>query len=162
MENEKITIEELVQTEGWKKFTKRLELYSAIFFAATIIMMLVGYTENGLYRQILVMTLGLFTILCFFLGFSNFISESRIFSVIFYKIYGWGLSLTFIISIVIQLEFGFPKETMTILVLIMLSLSTLLGIRERMSENINGINWLYFTRIIIAAMTLLYFVLLKK
>ena len=155
-------ISELVQSEGWIKFSKRLELISASFFAITIIMLVAGYTENNLYRQILTMTLGFFAILSYFIGFNNFNSESKIISFIFYKIYGYGLSITFLTSIFIYLDFKFPKEIVIITSVVMLSTSTLLGIKEKMSENINNINWLYFIRIIIAVTTFLYMITLKR
>jgi hypothetical protein len=159
MENRKLSIGELVQTDNWKRFMKKLEIISWILLGAVLLMKVVGYSENENFRLILTMTLTTFSILCFFIGLSKFDSDFRMLSILFYKIYGFGLSLGFITLLFIQTALPYPVELMTIISTIIIIISLFLGIRERLSENKNNINWLFFVRIFVALIPLIYFII---
>jgi succinate dehydrogenase hydrophobic anchor subunit len=162
MEDNRLTIDELVQTDAWKKFMMKLEIGGAIFLGITIIMIIAGYTDNGNFRIILSMTLTVLSVFCFFLGFHKFDSESKILSYLFYKVHGYGLFLGFITILFIRNNWPYPKDIMTIVSIILILISLLLGMREKINENKNNLNWRYFIRIFVALIPLIYIIIQKQ
>jgi len=161
MEENKLTMEELVQTEGWKNFNRKLELYTSILLAVILILWTLGLSKNNSFNMILTATLGTLTILCFFQGFSIFESESKLMSYLFYKIYGFGLAAGFMSLLFIYQKWSYPKELMAILATLLILISLVLGLRELSGENKNRINWKYFLRIFVALIPLLFYLVPK-
>lgn len=156
MENKKLTIEELVQTEEWNRFMKKLEIFSAIFLGIVVLMNITGLTHIKIFGLILTLTLSTLSISCFFTGFQKFNSESKILSFLFYKIYGFGLSIGFMTLLFIKQKWPYPNDLLAIISAILIVISLILGIREKINENTNNIDWKYFLRIIIALIPLIY------
>jgi len=156
MQNKKLTIEELVQTDEWNKFMKKLEIFSAIFLGIIILMIVAGLTHIKSFGLILTMTLSTLSISCFFTGFQKFNSESKILSFLFYKIYGFGLSIGFMTLLFIKQKWPYPNDLLAIISTILIVISLILGIREKTSENANDLDWKYFLRIFIALVPLIY------
>lgn len=153
-ENPNLTIHELVQTEAWKKFMQKLELASAILIVITLILWLIGHSGPflGLGMTITLSTLALVS---FFMAFLPFESNSKILSLIFYKIYGFGLAIGFnAILFTVQKWPTFPVMVPLSISLIIVSL--FLGVLEKQGENKNMLDWKYFARLFIALLPLLY------
>jgi hypothetical protein len=161
MEEKKMTISELVQTDDWKKFMKKLEIFSAVFLGIIILMIALGFTTNKSFGLILTLTLSTLSITCFFTGFQNFNSESKILAFIFYKIYGFGLALGFMTLLFIKQKWPYPNDLLAIISTILIVISIILGIRERTSEKANNIDWKYFLRIFVALVPLIYMMIQK-
>ncbi len=156
MENKEMTIKELVQSEGWINFSKRLENYSAILLGVIVLMLIAGYSESKNFNLILTITLTMLSILCFFIGFQTFDSESKVLTYWFYKIYGFGLAIGFLTLLFISQDWSFPKEILTVLSTVFIFVSLFLGFKEKTSGNKNSLDWKYFLRLFIALIPLLY------
>lgn len=156
-----MTMDELVQTENWKKFMNKMDLFGIILLVISIILIVAGFKFER-FVQIYITTLSLLSIIGFFIGFSKFNSESKVLSFVFYRIYGYGLALGFATLMLVLLSFELPLKTMIIISIIMLSTSLILGLRERMSENTNNIDWKFFLRIFIALLAIFYVMTLNK
>ena len=159
MENKNLTFKELVQTENWRKFIKRLEITSAIMIVILVIMIITKYVDNSNFRILLKITLPTLAIYCFFIGFNRFDSESKTMSYLFYKIHGFGLAIGFFTSDFIISRIPYPKDIMIILSLILICITLVLGIREILRANKNKIDWKYFLRILLAMIPLGYILL---
>ena len=159
MEENNLSISEIVKTEGWKNFSKRLELYTAILLVIIIIMWIAGLSKNSLFGVIFPAAMMTLAVLCFFIAFNLFESESKIMRFLFFRIYGFGLSIAFVCLLFIRQNWPFPKEIMAVVSALMILVSLILGLREVSGENINKIDWKYFTRIIIALIPLSYYLI---
>jgi len=156
MNENKIPLNELVKTEAWGKFIRKMELYASILIGVIVLLILLGYTTNDNFRLLLIVTLGSSATTCFFIGLNSFKSDSEILSNLFYKIHGFGLSLGFVTLLFITIGWPYPKEIMIILSISLIVISLLLGIREKNGENKNNIDWRYFLRIFVALVPLIY------
>jgi len=159
MEEDKLSIQELVRTEGWKIFSKKLELYTAILLGITIVLWIAGFSHKHPFAMLLTASLTSMAILCFFMGFNIFESDSKIISFLFYKLYGFGLAIGFITVLFIHQHWPGANEIMLLLSTGMILISSILGIREIMGENKNNIDWKYFARIILAFIPLFYYII---
>jgi|WetSurMetagenome_2_1015567.scaffolds.fasta_scaffold574947_2 hypothetical protein len=157
MEQQKISMDELVQSAGWKKFMNKLNLYCAILVGILILMILLGYTGNRNFRMISMVTLMTLATTSFFMAYLKFESESKALSKWFYKIYGLGLSLGFVDTLYIVLHYNFPAGKVLIpIAIIFMSVSLFLGLREISGENRNKLDWQYFLRLSIGLFPLVY------
>ncbi|HEY4789668.1 MAG TPA: hypothetical protein VIH57_26645 [Bacteroidales bacterium] len=161
MENKKMSIEEMVQTDEWKRFTKRLDLFSAILLVVIILLLAAGFSIHGRFRILLTLALSTLSVTSFFTAFQKFNSEFRLLSFLFYKIYGLGLALGFITVLFTLQKWPYPGDLLSIISVIMISVSLILGIREKMSDNANHIDWKYFLKILIALVPLVYMMIWK-
>jgi hypothetical protein len=162
MDENKITMDELVQSEGWKKFIKKMDLYCLIFLGAIIIMIAVGYTDNKTFRLLSTITLMTLAITSFFIAYNKFESESNILSKWFYKIYGLGLSFGFITVLFILQNWKFPIDIFSVISAIMLIISLVLGFKEITGENKNKLNWIFFLRLFVALVPLIYLMIKRN
>jgi hypothetical protein len=157
MENQKATMDEIIQSAGWKKFMEKLDLYCAILLGVLVIMMVLGYTGNKNFRFISLVTLLTLATTSFFMAYLKFDSESKVLSKLFYKIYGIGLSLGFINILFIKQLFKFPfGNVVTPFAILLMSISFFLGLREVSGENKNKLNWIYFLRLSLGLFPLIY------
>jgi hypothetical protein len=161
MKENKTTIDEMVQSEGWKKMMNRMDLYCSFLLCALIIFFLTGYTNNRNFRLLTLSTLMIMATIGFFMAFNKFQSESTILSKLFYKVYGMGLSISFITLLAVQQVWKLPTELFSIVSIILLFVSLILGIREIRAGNRNNLNWKFFTRIIIALIPIIYLIIQK-
>jgi hypothetical protein len=162
MEENKVTMNELVQSEGWKKFMNKMDLYCLIFLGFIIVMIIVGYTDNKTFRLLSTITLMSLATTSFFIAYNKFESESNILSKWFYKIYGLGLSLGFLTVLFIQQSWKFPIDIFSVISAIMLIISLVLGLREITGENKNKLNWILFIRLIVAMVPLIYLMIKRN
>lgn len=93
MERKQMTIDELVESEGWKKFTKNLEIYGSIAGAAGLILHFIKGPYAGM---ILTLSLTTLAIVYFYMAFMKAEFPSRVLSNLFYKLYGLGLSISMV------------------------------------------------------------------
>lgn len=159
MEDKKITMDELVQSEGWKKFMNKMDLYCAIFLGILFLMIITGNTDNKIFRLLSHITLITLAATSFFIAYNRFESESGILKKWFYKIYGIGLSLGFVTILYMQRNWKFPIEIFSIVSVFMLVVSLILGIKEVNNENKNKLNWIYFLRLFIALVPLIFYII---
>jgi len=110
MEEKKVTLEEIVQSEGWKKFINKMDLYCFAFLVAILFMIVFGLADSKYFTLLLTITLMSLAITSFFIAYNKFESESKMLSKWFYKIYGLGASLGFITILFIQENWKFPKK----------------------------------------------------
>jgi peptidoglycan/LPS O-acetylase OafA/YrhL len=162
MEEKKVTMEEIVQSEGWKKFINKMDLYCLAFLVAIFFMIVFGSTDSKYFTLLLTITLMTLAITSFFIAYSKFESESKMLSKWFYKIYGLGASLGFITILFIQENWKFPEEIFSIVAAVLLIISLILGLREITGENKNKLNWKYFLRLFIALAPLIYLMVKKN
>lgn len=148
-----MTFKELVETPDWKKLMKRLERYSIVGLAITLLFIIF---DLKFAKVLLILTLSIYATFNFFKAFENFESNSRIISLLFYKIYGYGLSLACVTVMFGMMNWPHPKEIWMIASLLSIGISGFLGYREMSGENINKINWMFFARLLIALLLFLY------
>jgi hypothetical protein len=156
-ENPNLTIQKLVQTEGWKTFMQKLELVSTILLVVTLLLRLVMH-KVPFWGLVITLTLSTLAIVSFFMGFLPFESSSKLLSNIFYKIYGLGLALGFN-TILFTLEKWPTFPAMIPLSISLIIVSLFLGVLEKQGENKNMLDWKYFVRLFIALIPLVYIVI---
>jgi hypothetical protein len=162
MEEKKATMEEIVQSEGWKKFMIKMDRNCLILLGVLIVMIIIGYTDNKTFRLLSTITLMTLALTSFFIAYNKFDSESQVLSKWFYKVYGLGLSLGFITILFILQNWNFPKNIFSAISAIMLIMAFLLGLREITGENKNKLNWIYFLRLSVALIPLVYLIIIKN
>ena len=157
MENKKASMDEIVQSAGWKKFMEKLDLYCSVLIGILIIMIIMGYTNNKNFRLILMITLLTMATTSFFMAYLKFESESSALSKWFYKIYGLGLSIGFVSILFVMQHFKYPIGKIVIpAAILLMSVSFFLGLREVSGENKNKLNWIYFLRLSLGLFPLIY------
>ena len=139
----------------------RLDLISYISWGILFIMVMLG-GHIPLFYMINTFTFSTLSIIGFFIGFIKFDSDSKLLSFMFYKIYGFGLAIGFITIMFTIQHWPIPITIMTILSIIMILISLILGLRESMSENKNKIEWKYYIRIFMAIIPLIYLIIKYK
>jgi hypothetical protein len=125
MENEKLTISELVETESWKKFNKKLELYGSIVFIIGFILLLFKIGKPTMFVA------GLSSMACayFFIGFNILKTDSKILSKSFYKFHGLSLALAYITIMFSFMNWPFPVLECIYISGIGIIISIILGLR---------------------------------
>ena len=93
MARKQMTVDELVQSEGWKKFTKNLEIYGSIAGAVGFIL---HFIKSPYATMLLTLSLTTLAIVYFFMAFLKADFPSRALSYVFYKLYGFGLSISLV------------------------------------------------------------------
>jgi hypothetical protein len=156
MKNQQMSISDIVQTEGWKQFMKKLEIAAFVLLILSYILHISGLAAKFPTGTINTLSLNTFAVVCFFMAFNTFQSESKVLSFLFYKIYGFGLSIGFIASLFLIQKWPFPSIAFMIVSIIASAISLILGFREKRGENVNKINWVFFVRIAILMITVLY------
>lgn len=159
--NKKYTMDEIVRSEGWKIFMDRLHVGIAILLGVSLLIIGIERKLDERSTYILSLTLSTLATTCFFIGYEKFESRSKILSYLFYRVYGYGLTLGFVTLLFILQHWPWPKEIMLMLSVSMILTSLILGIQEIMGENRNKIGWLYFVRILMALAPLIYLALKK-
>jgi hypothetical protein len=162
MEEKKVTLDEIVQSEGWKKFINKMDLYCTVFLVAIFFMIVFDLTDSNYFNLLLTITFITLAITSFFMAYTKFESESEMLSKWFYKIYGLGASIGFITILFIQENWKFPREIFGIAAGLLLIISLILGLREITGENKNKLNWKYFLRLFVALVPLIYLMIIKN
>jgi FlaA1/EpsC-like NDP-sugar epimerase len=153
-------IYEIVQSEGWKKFSEKLELYSSVILVIAILLLLFGESGKNASETMFTISLSTLSVTSFFMGFKKYESELKFLKKYFYQIYGFGIALGIITILFIIQNWPSSKESMAGLSLIFILTSLILGIREKNKGNINNLDWKFFTRIGLTAIPLMIFLLI--
>lgn len=156
MERNKLTISDMLETDEMKKLIRKLEIISVALLGIIILMIVFGFTTNESFGLILTLTFTILSLNCFFIGFKSFNSESKILSLLFYKIYGFGLALGFMSLLFIRQKWSYSNDPLLYISFTMITFSLVLGVREKMDGNKNNIGLKYFLRIFIALLFLIY------
>ena len=149
-------VKEIVQSAGWQSFFIKLENICALILVLAILFNFAVKPNSEFLVNISFSALTTLVVMYFFLIYYKYSSDSEFLQLIFYRVYGFGLSLGFLTIIAIIHQWPLPVEIMSISSLILLSISILLGIREEVIKNRKKLNWRYFARIIATAIAILY------
>jgi hypothetical protein len=157
MENKPMNIAELVASDGWKAFTKKLELIGSVVFGAALVMYLAKIHGSGTFLTLGGSTLA---VVYYFEAFKTFHSSSKLLSSVFFKIHGLGLSFSWIFVLFTLEHWPLPKTVFFFGSLIALLVSLLIGLRLNNQEEHPEITKLYFIRLMVA-LAMIVFVYLK-
>jgi hypothetical protein len=157
MNNQNFTITELVQSAGWKSFTKKLELFSYLFFIIVIFLISIDYSNTDLISMLLTVSATTLSIVYFFSSFIPYKSDSKLKSKIFYKIYGYGLSVSWITILFELNDWPSTDNVMIVFSILGIVVSTILGLLERKEKKMIQF---YFIRLLIPFIIIL--VILKE
>jgi len=154
MDDKNLTIKEIIESEGWKDFTKKLEIIGAIVSLIGLVTVIINKNIDSVG---FLFALGFLTLAInyFYFGFKQYESESRIISLLFYKVYGFGLSIASITALFIIEKWPYPKQEMIILAIILHVISISIGLKER-SEGRKDKWLIYFIRPTISIIVLIY------
>jgi hypothetical protein len=146
-----MTLNELVESNNFKAFAKKIEILSGALSVLGAFLVLLKVEFSQVY---IILILGYFSLSFIYvaLSFRKFNSEDKI-AKYFFKIYYWGLAIT-------ALWVGFtllhlPTSILMVPIAAILILASLfLGLKYKTEEHKDQINFIYFARLIIAIVLL--------
>jgi uncharacterized membrane protein YjjP (DUF1212 family) len=150
-----MTIEQIIESEGWRKFMLNLEKLSSLVLLAGLVLFVVKDNPNIL----LILGFTTLALIYFFEGFKELKSNTTL-SNSFFKIYGWGLAISSVSMMFTLMKWPINSYSIVISMVIVL-VSILLGFKLRNDNNKNVIDKFYFIRLAIALL-LLGFVYFSK
>ena len=156
MENQKKSITEIVETDAWRKYTKKLELYSSLIFIVGFLFFLFKLDNS---KNSNLLSIGLFAMIInyFFIGFNILKTDTKTLSYWFFKIHGWSLSLAYLSIYIALNDFPFPVFLLFLTAVLGVLSSFIWGIRIKMEcTESPQINWLYFLRLSVSSALLIY------
>jgi len=149
-----MSIKELIETEEWKKFMRKLEKTGSIFAGIAFILSFGTPLANPLF----ITGFGTLAIVYFFSGFYELKTENRIITFLFYKIYGFALTFSCISIVFYFMNWPFFKNSLSISI-IGIMIAIFFGLKyKKTEENVNLLDKLFYIRLVIA-LGLLIFVL---
>jgi hypothetical protein len=147
-----MTLNELVESNNFKAFAKKVEILSGVLSILGVILILIK-VELSQVKTIFMVGFSSLSIIYIALSYTKFNSEEKI-ARYFFKIYYWGLAIT-------ALWVGFtllhlPTSILMVPIAVILILASLfLGLKYKTEEHKDQINFIYFARLIIAIVLLL-------
>jgi hypothetical protein len=137
-------IHELIESDGFKTFTLKLEVISSLVLLVGLVMFFIKDKPN----IILILGFSSLAIVYFIYGF-NELKHSNVISSSFFKIYGWGLAISSISILFTLMKWPINNHSLIISMVIIL-VSILLGLTFRNENNKSSIDKFYFIRLLVA------------
>ena len=148
-----MTINELIESEGWKSFISRLEKIGALVLLFGLVLYALKVNPD-ITSVLIVCGFSALAMIYFFDGFKE-LKPTNAISSSFFKIYGWGLAIS-CVSCMFTINKWPINEYSLIISMILVLVSILLGLKFKDDENKNLIDKFYFIRLIIALVVLCF------
>lgn len=139
--------QEIIESDGWKKFESKIEITGALAVLFGILLYVLNINPE---RPNIILVVGFSTlaIVYFFKGFKELNSTDYV-SHIFFRIYGWGLAITSVSLMFTLMQWHIHRNSLLIS-MGLLAVSLVLALKFRNEENKQQLNYIFFIRIGVA------------
>lgn len=147
-----MSVANLVESEGFKKFSSKLERMGSIVLLVGLFMHFFMPAKSS---TILMVGFSTMAIVYFFKAFLKSNVNNKVISIIFNKVYGYSLALS-LVSVLFTLQKWPISDSGLIFSLILLLIATYLSIKVKMEEKQFSLEYLHFIRLFVALALVVY------